>query len=446
MTAYATTNVTPIKAYAQIANQAAPYVPLESFDVQLAAYGSIGHATVTTAISALAAFGWGPNNLLGTEIENSQPQLSDGSPTYPIKLYATGAYSGGNPALIFAGDIDELSWDFDNDELRISGRDYAGRMHDWVAVLVSGWFNQSFSRIAEKIITGVGLTPQIASSESVNQSLRNLLYAIGQTDTPGTQSMGYTAGGISNTVSQWSAPQNMWELLNKVARSIGFIVTVHTDGTVYVGPPGGDSEVSLTPRTFTWFASGNTPNVIPVRNLTIDHGPRQYGTFAVRGFSFHAPKVQVANTSVFAFSGNKASFTAAGVGRQAITAGVYREAAASAGFAPGKPNYYFYFQGKTPDQLRAETLALTFDIARYLYVVHGQIDGDPTLVPTTPLTIAEAVPGYLQGYAGKQLAVSGVTHRFNMTDGFLTDFTAWYTPSPQSLPTEPGVTSVAVTS
>lgn len=446
MTAYATTDVSQIRAYAQIANQAAPYVPLETFDVQLAAYGSIGHFTATTAISALAAFGWGPNNLLGVEIENSQPQLYDQSPTYPIKLYATGAYSGGNPQLIFAGDIDELEWDFDNDELRISGRDYAGRMHDWVAVLTPAWVNMAYSGFAAAIITGVGLTPQIASSSSVNQSLQNLLFQIGTADIPGTQRLGYSSGGLSDTVSQWSGPQNMWALLNQVARSIGFVVTVHTDGTVYVGPPGGDSEVSLTPRTFTWFASGNTPKVIPLRNLTVTHGPRQYGTFAVRGFSFHAPSVSVSSTSVYAFSGNKASFTAAGIGRQSLTAGVYKSAAAAQGFAPGKPNYFFHYQGKKPDQLQADSLALAFDIAKYLYVVHGQIDGDPTLVPTTPLTIAEAVPGYLQGYAGKQLNISGVNHRFNMTDGFLTDFTAWYAPAPQSLPTEPGVSSVAVTS
>jgi hypothetical protein len=445
MTTYATSDIPQVRAYAQIANQAQPWIPLDMFDIELAAYGSIGHFTCTTAISGLAGFGWGPNNLLGAEIENSQPQLYDGSPTYPIKLYAVGAYDN-TLSLIFAGDIDELTWEFDKDELTISGRDYGGRLHDWSAVLTPSWVNMAYSGFAALIINAVGLTPQIASAASINQSLANLLFQIGTSNIPGTQRLGYNKAAISDSYSMWSNPVNMWELLNEVARSVGFIVTVHNDATVYVGPPGGDSEVSLTPRIFTWFASASTPNVVPVRNITIDHGPRQYGTFAVRGFAFHAPSVSVSSTSVYAFSGNNASFTAAGIGRQAITAGVYKTAAASAGFAPGKPNYYFYFQGKTEPQIKAEALALTFDIAKYLYVVHGEIDGDTTLVPTTPLTLSEAVPGYLQGYAAKQLNISGVNHTFNMTDGFLTKFTAWYAPSPQSLPTEPGESAAAVTS
>jgi hypothetical protein len=434
---YASSDVPQIRAYVQIANQAQPWIPLESFDVQLAAYGSIGHFTATTAISALSAFGWGPKNLLGTEIRNSEPQLYDKSPTYPVKLYATGVYSK-TLSLIFSGDIDELSWDFDADELRISGRDYGGRLHDWRAVITRSWVNQTYAGFAKFIIESVGLTPQIATGATVNQSLAQLLFQIDTANIPGVVRGGYTSSAISDTVSQWTNPENMWEFLNRVARSIGFIVTVHTDGTVYVGPPGGDSQVALTPRTFTWFASGSTPDVIPVRHLTIDHGPRQYGTFAVRGFAFHAPTVKVTADQVYFFSRTRPSFNAVALGAQQIRAGVYKGSAGAAGFAPGKPNYYFYFQGKTAPQLQAETLALTFDIAKFLFVIHGEIDGDPTLVPTTPLTLAEAVPGYLQGYAGEPLAISGVNHRFDMTEGYVTKFTAWYAPSAQSLPAESG--------
>ncbi len=447
----ATTDVPQIHAYAQIANQSPPYVQLETFDVTLSAYGSIGHFSCTTAISALSAFGWGPTNLLGDKIESSKPSLYDGSPTYPIVIYATDPYdtvSSNKLRTIFAGDIDELVWNFDEDELRITGRDYAGRLHDWQALLTPSWVNQTFADFANTIIRDVGLTPNIASAASVNKSLSNLLYNIGTSNVPGLERLGFNKSAISDTVSAWSSPVNMWNLLVEVARSIGFIVTVHTDGSVYVGPQGGDSDVNLTPRTFTWFGSSTTPNIVPIRRLTIDHGPRQYGTFAIRAFSFHSPSAQVMNSDVYTFSPNTPGFQAAGLVRQKITGGVYTESAAAGGFAPGKPNYYFYFQGKTAPQLKSDAIALAFDIAKYLYVVHGEIDGDPSLVPTTPIHIDEAVPGYLQGYANKmQLTVAGVNHRFDMDDGFLTRLTAWYAPSAQTLQNAlPGEIGVQVTS
>lgn len=436
---YATDNVSQISAYAQINNQP-QQLPLETFDVQLAAYGSIGHFSATTAISALADYGWGPDNLLGTAIDNAQPSLSDGSPSYPIKLYATGAYDVVT-RLIFAGDIDELSWDFDNDELRITGRDYGGRMRDWMAVLTPSWMNMSYAGFAAAVITGVGLTPKIATSATVNDPIGSLLFAIGENNIPGYSRLGYNTAGISDEVSAFSNPRNMWELLNEVARSVGFIVTVHLDGTVYVGPPGGDSTLDLTPRTFTWFAAENTPNIVPVRKLSVDHGPRQYGTFAVRAFGFHPPSVQVIATQVMAFSGTQASFQSAALGRQQISAGVYKSSVVNQAAETGKPNYFFYLPGVKQDRLEQIAVGMAFDIARRLYIVHGEIDGDPTLVPTTPITLAESSPGQLQGYAGKTLHVASVNHTFGMShdengesEGFLTRFRAWYTPPAPSVP------------
>ena len=422
-------SVTQIQAYAIINNQATP-MPLETFDVQLAAYGSVGHFECTTAISGLATHGFDANNLLGVEIENAQPSLSDGSPSYPIQLYATGAYSGVT-AQIFGGDIDELSWDFDRDELKITGRDFGGRMRDWVAVITATpgqgsqlYTNMDYAQFATAIIKGVGLIPQISDSSTVNKPLYQLLFSIGA-NAPGTTRFGYDAVGLSDNVSIYAAPQNTWDLLNKIARSIGFIVTVHFDGTVYVGPPGGDSAINLSPRTFTWMAEEGTPNTIPVRNLTIDHGPRQYGTFVVNAYGYHSPSAQISVAHGMGLAGNTTYF---GLARQPLTTGVYASKPPTSAVQAGKPNYFFYVPGMTLPQVEQKQLAATFDIAKRLYVVHGEIDGDPTLVPTTPMALAEAQSGALQGYAGKPLDIASVNHTFSMEDGFNTLFKAWHAP------------------
>ena len=440
MIAYASESTSVIQAWAQINNQTAPFVPLETFDITLAAYGSVGHFSCTTAISALASHGWASPNNLRHMIESAQPSFSDGSPSYPIKLYAVGAYDG-LQHIVFAGDIDELSWDFDRDELKITGRDYGGRMRDWKAIITPKWINMDYAAFASQIISQVGLTPQFASqatSKQLGQNLGQILYGIdNEAGSIERVNFGFTHSGFSYETSVFSQAENMWELLNLVSRAIGFIVTVHFDKTVYVGPPGADPQVNVTPRVFTWFATEGTPNVTPVRHLNITHGPRQYGTFSVRGFSYHSPSVQLASTSLVGIppsNSYKNPQKAVLLARQPLSAGIYKTENIAANIEAGKPNYFFYFNGATSPQIERDMLAEAFNIARHLYIVEGEIDGDPTLVPTTKLTLDVRPPGDLQGYSGSSmpLDIASVDHHFDMSGGdgggFLTTFKAWYAP------------------
>lgn len=451
---YVTSNAYPIQAMAQIHNQSAPYVPLETFDITLGAYGSVGRFTCTTAISALASYGWGPHNLLGVEIENSQPYLADGSPSYPIKLYTTGAYDG-KLYLAFTGDIDELSWNFDNDKLTITGRDYAGRLLDWKAVLTPKWVNMNYYQFVQAIFQGIKIPPtkyHIATQASVNDSLGNILYGLGnEAGQVGKVSYGYAHSGLPTETSYFSLPEDMWNLLTLVSRAIGFIVTVHTDGTFYVGPQGGDAAVNYGTRTFTWFAPEGTPNVTPVRHLVINHGPRQYGTFVVRGFSYHPPSVQVTKAVAVGLAGstNATQVSIPALAKQQLTAGVYKSGQIAAAVEDGKPNYFFYYHGQTQTQVERDTLGIAFDIARHLYIVEGEIDGDPSLQVTTPILLSDMSGGNLQGYTTKPLTIAGINHMFDMSGGedggFVTRFRAWYEPPVGTLPAEPGVTQVEVT-
>ena len=93
----------------------------------------------------------------------------------------------------------------------------------------------------------------------------------------------------------------------------------------------------------------------------------------------------------------------------------------------------------------AESLALK--IWSRSLIVRGEIDGDPTLTPQMLVTLAEQHQGDLHGFAGKQLNLSSVEHRYELpqggdgeSEGFLTSFTALFLPPIPAAPGSSGAT------
>jgi hypothetical protein len=84
----------------------------------------------------------------------------------------------------------------------------------------------------------------------------------------------------------------------------------------------------------------------------------------------------------------------------------------------------------TIQDLDRYAIAQANDIEKRKLVCHLTIDGDPTIGIGDPVTVQEYNPGDLMGLANQNMYVSGINHRFHMSewgtstsDGFHTDLT-----------------------
>ncbi len=403
-----------------VINTISPYViingiriPIFAFHATMGAYGSVGTFSFSTAISSLASHGFGPSNLLSTYIASSQPSMADGSPSLPIQIWVNGAY--GQPyQAIFGGDIDELHWNFDEDALTVTGRDFSGRLKDYKIVLDRGWVNLTPTQFAQKVATKMSLTLEMPVAATTQTSIGVMMQYAGE-QTPTEQ---YAVGTQQNT-QVWSSPKIVWDILNFLAREIGWTVYTTVDQKLYFGPV-----KEQPPRVFTWL-SPVTSSAVPVRNLHILHQPHRYGTFKVVVMSYHNYFVQMFSSTLLGLEHPIKLPNGKFIGQ-----GVWKNASVlSSALEEGKPNYFYFVQGLTPPQIEQLALAITFDIAKRLYTVSGEIDGDPTLTPMEPIQIDDASGDNLQGYASKSLMLASVEHTFNMQDGYLTTWKAWHAPS-----------------
>lgn len=389
-------------------------LPVTAFHATLGAYGSVGTFSFTTAISALAANGFGPDNPLQAYVASATPSMADGSPSLPMQLWTNGAYGQASQA-IFGGDIDELTWHFDEDELVVTGRDFAGRLKDYKIVLNQSWVNLTPTQFVQRVASKVNLTLDMPTTPASQTPIGVMMQYAGET-TPTEQ----FAVGSQQSTEAWSSPRDVWDIVNFLARELGWAVYATVDQKLYFGPV-----KTQSPRVLTWLAPATT-SAVPVRNLRILHQPHRYGTFKVVVMSYHNYFVQMFSSTMLGLEAPLKLSNGKLIGQ-----GVWKNAnALASSVEEGKPNYFYFVHGLTPPQIEQLALAITFDIAKRLYTVSGEIDGDPTVLPMEPIQLDDTRGDNLQGYAAKPLMLASVEHTFSMEDGYLTNFSAWYAPSP----------------
>lgn len=397
-------------------------VPVFSFTAQLGAYGSVGRFSFETSSEALVKAGFAGAKSLAAQLEQSQAQPPASSPSLPIEIWSNGAY--GQPSTrMFGGDVDMARWDFDRDRLMVEGRDYAGRLMDVRIVLNRAYQHMTPSLLAQKLASEVSLAAQIPASSGEHE----IGYYLQTTGVGGTGSAGANPVKLAN-------PRPAWDLLTFLARNLGYQVNVTPDQTLHFGPPAKYTGAGY-PRVLTYRAPASTANVVPVRALRVDHSPRRNGTFQVLVMSYHPVSTQLISSRVLVL-GQAISVTKQGK----VPAGIYKGSGGEALRAQigdklnGKPVYLYYIHGLTAGQTEQIAEAIALDITKRAFIVHGEIDGDPTLAPQMPVQLAEGVAGALQGYAGRTLTVASVSHQFQMArgnargGGYVTQFKAFYQP------------------
>lgn len=399
---------------------------VDRLSVTRGAYGSNGHFHLTASIqyTQLDINELAKNADVNQRTTVTLQMSNDGGKTY-------------SPLL--TGDLDEVRWDYDEDELTMTGRDFSGRLVESRVVLKDTDFtNRTPSQLATEFANDVGLIPNV-------------------TPVPNEQPIGYL--GENNLAIRTGTPITKWSLLILMARLSGRAVwvTATNPPTLFFGPV----NLSTSPRIFTYGQKGKAPGT-PIRKLQGEYHLFKNTTFQVVVMSYH-PQMDKPVTATVMVAGETFSYETT----KTIKPGMYKAGASGTtrlqiGAAlKNKPGYFFYMHGLTPTECQARAEAIARDIAKRQFIMHGEIDGDPTINPLDPVQINAATPSQLNMHSiatkgvevpvnigpfnNRLMYVNSVTHEFSFTSGFLTKLSFWHLPSASAALTDANLTGTAQT-
>jgi hypothetical protein len=409
------------------------HIPASGFEVVGGSYGSIGHATVRTSILALET--------QGVDLV----QLTSSAPQVPVTVTV---YEGGYPGTVFGGEATTTEWDFRTDTVTLHSRDWAGVLVDQKRIL---------ARDVAPLTAALGpLSPgQNFSASGVSTMNRNVSQVV--TDianqfgfTPVVQMAGGTdvvAGSIYGSADHvfMTIPQNLWSVLNTLARDTGNEVYVTPDKRLVFGAPG----AGLQTLQLSWNLpelQGQSGSFLPCDGLSITHNPRRNNTFRVLVISYDPAKA-IVTLGRATYIGDSASQSSSNPALSSINVSSGLHTGSDAVQADGAlanvagsktigntsdlshiQLYTFHWDGLTADQANARAAAIATDISKRLLLMRCRIDGYPAMVPTQPLTLqGQHIPANM---SGNTWYVSGYRHSFVMptpkskSGGFWTEISA----------------------
>lgn len=406
-----------------IAGQA---IPVDTVDITSGSYGSAGHLTATTSITALAA--------AGIDLFS----LTANAPSPPeVDLDVT--MDGAAPVRAFGGEHLHTRWNYDRDTVQVHARDWAGRLIDQrrVPTTVVSAIERTLAPLAPGQVSGA------AGVSNVNQTVGQIVTAIAAEFglTPvlnlsgAAGNPGYGTVNGSTDATFVTVPQSNWEILNLMARDTGYEVYVTPNRQLVFGAAG----AGLPAIALSWNVTppplpsggparaGAANATVPCRDLNIEHQPRRNATFRVVVLSYDPAKAQQT-------TGRATVISSAFAGTAGVTPGIWTgNAALNADAALAQqqnvrvPLYTFRHDGLTAAQVTQRALAIATDIAKRELALSCEVDGLPSLLPTQPLSLAGPVD---PAFAGNRWYVNAFRHRFRMRGGsaqvmgFLTELRA----------------------
>jgi len=364
------------------------------FLISSGSYGSVGHGTLRTSRSWLDA-----NKIDLFTIAASAP-----SPV-PVAIYM-------DDVLCFGGELVDTTWEYDQDEVEVHFRDWAGLLVDQKRILTD--VVAGVNAVAEPLTPGQKATLNVPIQ---NQTLENII-------TPIAQAYGFTPvfnwdGGASNgmygaqdqpnSTLFTSIPQSCWAILNQLARETGYEVYVTPDQRLVFGTPG----YGLPTLALSYNVSGIAgSSSVPCRALRVRHNPRRNSTFRVLVLSYDnlAAQTVIGRTTVIGtgFTGINQQLRDAGVQQNPLQQGVYNGPDAIAadseflGKSENTPSaqvqlYTFHIDGLTQSQAQTRATGIAIDIMRREIIVEAEIDGYPTLRPTQRFTVRGQIEPTVMG-------------------------------------------------
>ncbi len=371
-------------------------IPVYWFECTGSAYGSVGSASATTSLAALA----------GQQIDlYSLTTQAPGSTEVSIDV----ALGSGQRTRIFGGEYLTTAWEVDLDVVHIHARSWAGMLADQKRILTklgtaaqkalaplapgqvsaSGISNQNqtIGMIVTAIANEFGFTPKLNLSSGNNPTVGTLYGSADQTFMP--------------------VPQSLWSILNQLARDTGYVVYDTPNKELVFGEPG----AGLPTLTFSFDVQPQSQDVMPVRRLELTHHPRRNSTFRVLVISYDPAKAQVcigrANYVGANYAGSNglsgglstgSSATSADKSLQKLNQGTNQI-----------PLYTFHIDGLTQAQADTQAAAIATDIAKRELLIQFETDGLPGITQTQKLKLTGNVPS---PFDKPTFYASGFSHSF----------------------------------
>jgi hypothetical protein len=403
-----TTTPTDVKIELHIGDQ---LIPISSFEVTSGSYGSVGHARAVTSRAMLE----------GLQIDLLA--LASSSTIVPFNVYA----EAGSVALmkIFDGDLLSSEWEFDSDAVVIHARDHAGVFVDQKRILARD--AKAVTAALTPLSPGQQLSPTGVSTinRKVSEVVSDIATQFGYTP---TLNMGSGSNVIAGAVygasdhAYMTIPQNLWTILNTLARDTGNEVYTTPDRHLVFGVPGaGLPTIQLSYNVPQDLASQS----LPCASLRVTHNPRRHDTFRVLVTSYDPGKAQTTvGRATFigdGLAGTGGLSPGVHVGSDALSADkqLLKSAQTKEGGSSSSLShvqlYTFHWDGMTNDDASARAAAIANDIAKRLLLLNCHIDGLPSIVPTQKLIVSgPTLPG---SFAGNTWYVSGFRHMFVLPSG-----------------------------
>lgn len=402
-----------IDFHVQVANIT---IPVNSAEVTSGSYGSVGHARFSTSQTLLSA-----SNI-------DLMALASSSTIVSVDVYAE------TPTVphtkIFGGDLLATEWGFDQDMVHVHARDHAGVFVDQKRILARD--AKAVTAALTPLSPGQQLNPNgvATMNRSVSQVVTDIANEFGYTPVinmeGGSNVMAGALYGGDHTYM--TIPQNLWSILNTLARDTGNEVYTTPDRKLVFGMPGaGLSAIQLmwnmNPGTLptTWQSPTLQTVALPCANLQITHNPRRNSSFRVLVTSYDPGKAQITLGRATAIGSDLATSSlpegvSVGAAAQAADNQLLADAKAknqgiSAGNLSHIQLYTFHWDGLTSDDANARAAAIAADIQKRLLLLRCTIDGLPTLTPTQPLTLQGPISST---FLGNVWYVSGFQHKFEL--------------------------------
>ncbi len=403
----------------------------ESWECTFPAYGSVGTYSIVTSIEELQKR---KLNLYTVTLASVHPVSVD--------IYIN---LNGIDTHLWGGELDDTDWDFDSNQVTITGRDWAGVMVDQKITLVN-YSTQGPSGIPTSV-TPISGGPSTAFNVQ-NQSPSNLISQIAEahglqplpTNIPASE-QNLVAGNIfANSGIFNNQPMPEWEIIQAISRLMGWNAYVTPEKQLVFGPMVTAPEKLLV----TWNITNPPKGSIPCQALQVMHQPRRNSSFLVVVQTYNVATLQQSKQMIGLPSqgmlldypqykvDGKGFYTTTSLGANvSVVTALFKNL--------GKEIYIIHKAGLTPDQasLLAESTAL--DLAKREIIVNFSIDGLPSLRPFMELQLS----GQLQGFEGRKLFINSVKHTYSTPDegeigtsGFMTHVSAW------TLPLAHGVTQI----
>ena len=371
-------------------------IPVFQFECTGSAYGSVGSATATTSLAALA----------GQQID-LYAITTQGAGVTPVTIDV--ALGSGQRTRIFGGEYLTTTWSMDEDQVSIHARSWAGVLADQkriltkigaavqktLAPLAPGQIkasgisnqNQTVGMIVTAIANEFGFTPVLNLSGSNNPTIGTLYGSADQTFMP--------------------VPQSLWSILNQLARDTGYVVYDTPNKQLVFGAPG----AGLPTLTFSYNVPPPSQDVQPARRLVLTHHPRRNSTFRVLVISYDPAKAQVGIGRAAYVGANYAGSNGLNAGLSTGSSAVSTDAKL-AKLDQGSnqiPLYTFHMDGLTQAQADTQAASIASDIAKRELLISFEADGLPGIAQTQMLKLTGNVPS---PFTQPTFYASGFSHSF----------------------------------